>query len=316
VNTLFRRLKSVRLAIILIAYLATAGILTTLVPQGAGPETYRASYPKFVADLILQTGFNHFYTSLAFLLPAFLLFSNLSTCTVDRFVREIKKGKGQRRHGPDILHLGLMLLVIGAILSFSGHQEGSVTLIPGEGVNLPNGSTLELLDFRFERYPDGRPKDWTSVVRLADKSGKVLKESYKLRVTSPLRHGGLTLYQASYSSVNSLALRDGSGTELALKQGLEQRIGDRAYLFVSPEDEKNPTAGKAVLQVTEAGETRVLRIAPGDRAGDLEVIGVRERLATGIEAVKDPGYVLVLPAMILVALGMAMTFLQKIKEGI
>lgn len=315
VNKLFRGLKSLRLAIVLIVYLAITGILSTLVPQGAGEEAYRALFPGIVAQAILATGFDHFFTSPVFILPAFLFFANLSTCAVDRFVREIKK-KGRRRHGPDVLHLGLVLLVIGAILSFSGHQEGAVTLLPGEGVNLPDGSTLELLDFRFERYPDGRPKDWTSGVRLTDAKGKVLKDRYELKVNSPLRHGGLTLYQASYSYAYSLALRDASGREIVLAQGEERKIGDRAYFFMAPEDEKNPASGKAVLRLSDAREATVLRVASGDRAGNLEVIGMRESLAAGLSAVRDPGYPLALPAMLLVALGTAMTFWQKIKEGV
>jgi len=240
-----------RLAIVLIAYLAAAGVLATLVPQGMPLEEYRSAYPEFLANLILRTGFDHFFTNRVFFwAPAFLFFANLSACTVDRFLREIKKKKNQRRHGPDILHEGLMLLFIGAVFSFSGHGEGSVALAPGGGARLPDGSTLELLDFRFERYPDGRPKEWISVVRLTDPEGIVRKDKYEIKVNSPLRYKGLSLYQASYV----------------------------------PADPK--------------------------------AAGMEGQLKTVIQAVRDPGYFLALPAMLLVALGTAITFFQKIKEGV
>lgn len=312
----FQRLKSVRLAVFLISYLTIASILATLVPQGASPEQYRSLYPRLLADLVLETGFDHFFSSfLFFLVPAFLFFANLSACTVDRFLRERRK-TARRRHGPDILHVGLMLLVIGSVLSASLHYEESVSLLPGGRINLPNGSTMSLADFRFERYPDGRPKDWTSVFDLADKDGKILKEKYELRVNSPLRHGGFTFYQASYSSVFSLALRDAQGKEILLRQGEEILEGEKAYYFMAPEGQTPQPNGRAILRVADAKAAQVIRAAPGDRAGDLEVLGLREELATGIEAVRDPGYLLVLPAMLLVALGTAITFLQKIKENV
>ncbi len=315
-NDLFRRLKSVRLAIGLIAYLTVASILATLVPQGAAPEEYRSLYPGPLADLILQTGFDRFFTSiLLFLLPAFLFFANLSACTVDRFLRELRK-KGPRRHGPDVLHLGLMLLAVGAVLSASLHREETMTLVPGSRVNLPDGAVLSLTDFRFERYEDGRPKAWTSVLDLADKDGKPIKEKFELRVNTPLRYGGFTFYQASYTPYPVLELRSRDGRGVELYPGEEIELGDTTYYFMALTGEPRAADTRAVIRVDDGRAPAVLRAAPGDRAGDLEVAGFKEELATGIQAVRDPGYALVLPAMILVALGTALTFIRKIKEGV
>ena len=58
-------LRSMRLALILIAYLAATGVLATLVPQGREPEFYAGAYPKLVADLILSSGFSSFFRSWA-----------------------------------------------------------------------------------------------------------------------------------------------------------------------------------------------------------------------------------------------------------
>ncbi len=315
-NTLFRRLKSVRLAVGLIAYLTAASILATLVPQGAAPEEYRSLYPGLLADLILQTGFDRFFRSLLlFLLPSFLFFANLSACTVDRFLRELRK-KGPRRHGPDILHLGLVLLVVGAVLSASLHREETMTLVPGSRVNLPDGAVLSLTDFRFEKYPDGRPKAWTSVFDLTDKDGKPVQQKYEVRVNTPLRHGGITFYQASYTPYAVLELRSRDGQPIELYQGEEIKLGDTAYYFMALTGEIAAAGTRAVIRVDDGRTPKVLRAAPGDPAGDLAVAGFREELATGIQAVRDPGYALVLPAMLLVALGTALTFIRKIKEGV
>ncbi len=303
-------ITSIRLAIGFIAYLAVTCILATLVPQGLADEEYLAMYPKIIAELVVQTGFGGFFGSILFIIPSFLFFANLSACTVKRFLRELGK-KGKRRHGPDILHVGLMALVIGSIWSFSAHQQGTVVLAPGDGVNLPDGSLLHLDDFRFERYEDGRPKDWVSVVSIV-KDGKTIKDKVEVRVNSPLRYAGLTFYQASYEEVPSLALAEPSGAELVLAQGEERIVDGVAYLFMAPDAD----ARRAVVRVGSGSDGKTIKVGPGETAGGLRVIGIRAQLATGLEAVSDPGFPLVLAALALIALGTTWTFTQKLKEGV
>jgi len=299
-----------RLAIGLIAYLAVTCILATLVPQGLPTEEYQAMYPRIVSMLVIQTGFGSFFGSILFIIPSFLFFANLSACTVKRFVRELRK-KSRRRHGPDILHIGLMALMIGSIWSFSGHQQGSVTMAPGDGVNLPDGALLHLDDFRFERYDDGRPKDWVSIVTIS-RDGKTIKDKVELRVNTPLRYAGLTFYQASYEEVPSLALSDAGGTELVLAQGEERIVDEVPYLFMAPDAD----AKRAVLRVGSGMEGKTIKASPGEMVGSLKVIGLRAQLATGLEAVTDPGFPLVLAALALIAIGTTWTFVQKLKEGV
>lgn len=326
-------ISSMKLAIGLIAYLAIASGLATLVPQGLTDDAYRGMYPRLLAELVVQARFGAFFTSILFIIPAFAFFANLSACTVKRLARELGKKKG-RRHGPDVLHVGLVLLVLGGVWSFSGHKQGSVILAPGEGANLPDGSTLKLVDFRYDRYPDGRPKDWVSVVTI-EKDGKALIEERQLRVNEPLRHAGLTFYQSTYQEAPALALVDASGHEMTLAQGEERFVGDTAYYFMAPESGAGgatagsaamgsaamgsaPAAesGKAVVRVGSGAEAKTVRVGPGEQVGELRVVGLKPMFASGIEAVSDPGYPLVFAALLLIALGTAITFFQKIREGV
>lgn len=303
-------LTSMRLAISLIAYLAITCILATLVPQGLADEAYQEMYPKIVSMLVIQTGFGSFFGSILFIIPSFLFFANLSACTVKRFVRELRK-KSKRRHGPDILHIGLMALVIGSIWSFSGHQQGSVTMVPGDGVNLPDGALLHLDDFRYERYDDGRPKDWVSVVTIT-KDGATVKDKVEVRVNTPLRYAGITFYQASFEEVPSLVLGDAMGTELVFAQGEERIVEEVPYLFMAPDADGK----RAVLRVGSGMAGKTVKVLPGENVGSLKVIGLRAQLATGLEAVTDPGFPLVLAALALIAIGTTWTFAQKLKEGV
>ncbi|MBN2874671.1 MAG: cytochrome c biogenesis protein ResB [Spirochaetales bacterium] len=240
-------ITSIRLAIWLVAYLAVGSAIATIVPQGQSSDAYRALYPAPIASLVLATGFNEYFRSIPFLLPSFLFFSNLSACTVKRLSRELGKKRG-RHHGPDVLHLGLMALVLGGIWSYSGRESGSVTIAEGQRAALPDGSVLVLDEFRFERYADGRPRDWVSVVSI-DRDGARILSGVDIRVNAPLRYEGYTYYQASYEE---------------------------------------------------------LPAPDGTTSGDYAAV---------LELARDPGYPLVVMALIVIAIGTTITFWQKLKEG-
>ncbi len=286
-----RFITSVKLAVGLIGYLVVAGIASTLVP-GWGTR---------------------FFTSIAFLLPAAAFFVNLTACTIRRFVRELRRPT-RRRHGPDLLHLGLIVLMAGSVVSYRAKGTGAVTLAPGESATLPDGSTLTVTDFRFDRYPDGRPKDWVSTLRVTE-GGLVALDGFELRVNRPLRRGGYTFYQSSYDTVWQLALRDATGAERVLHEGERTEVGGVAVLFMSAEQTESPATGRAVIQVGEGNDARVVRVAGGDPVGSATVADVRGVLATGIMAVADPGWPVVAAALALIAIGLALTFLQKLGEA-
>ncbi|HRY72660.1 MAG TPA: cytochrome c biogenesis protein ResB [Spirochaetia bacterium] len=307
-------LRSMRLALILIAYLAATGVLATLVPQGREPEFYAGAYPKLVADLILSSGFSSFFRSWLFVLPSFLFFANLSACTMTRLLRELRK-TGRRRHGPDILHVGLMLLVVGAVLTFSGRKEGFVRLAEGDAVELPDGRLLRLDRFEFLRYGDGRPKEWTSQVSVL-KDGKTEREAFPIRVNNPLKLGRLSIYQTSHSVERALVVRlaeapSGQAVERSLAQGEEFEAGGATLFFMAPDE----GSGKALVRLKDAkGASSVLKLGPGEAAGPFLVASFGERDLTGLEAVVDPGYYVVLAALVLVGLGTFLAFIQKLKD--
>lgn len=302
---------SIRLAIGLLAYLTITCTIATLVPQGLSLEHYREMYGRPVAELVINSGFSRFFGSVLFIIPAFLFFANLSACTVKRLLRELKRKSG-RHHGPDVLHIGLMMLVIASIWSFAGQSRGSVSLSTGDVVALPNGATLRLDDFHFIRYDDGRPKDWVSIVTIT-KDGAIVKDGIEIRVNSPLRYDGMTFYQTSYNETVSLSLTDIRGIMVSLAQGETRKIENRSYLFMAPDvDGKN-----AIVRVGDgANGGIVVKAAPGEIVGDMTVLGIQSNLVSGLEAVSDPGYPLVFVSLMLIALGTSWTFFQKIKEGV
>lgn len=306
-------LKSIRLAIVLIGVIAVGSLIATLIPQGESREEYFRLYPKLAAELVLRIGLSRYFSSNLFIVPGILFFLNLGACAIDRLSRELKK-KARHRHGPDILHLGLLILILGGLISFSFRQEGTVMLSRGESVDLPGGGILTLVSFSEARYEDGRPKDWTSVVNL-EKSGKPIRSNVEIRVNRPLRAGAVTLFQASYSSELGLVLKNAEGRAYSISRGRTFTDGRITVFFMTVEHgAQEGSELTAIARVREAGKEATLRVGrEGLSLGSYEM-SARETFSSGIKAVRDPGYPLVLAALLLVGLGTALTFLQKLKD--
>jgi hypothetical protein len=311
---LVKNLKSLRLAVGLLLYLTIFGGIATLVPQGQDPAYYQGHYPRLVAALILEFKFDRYFTSLTFLLPSFLFFVNLSLCTFDRFRRELKKKRGPKRFGPDILHFGLILLTIGAVISFSGRQEGFLELSVGDKAEIPGGYLLTLTDFQFLTYDGRRPKDWISRVRIT-KGAEVVRESYDIRVNHPLTVGSLKLYQVSHSAQLQLVLEDAGGKTYNLSQGERISRGESALFFMAPEDKTSEGGGRrAVIHRSSPSGTSVIRAGVGDAVGDLKIKEFRSVDLTGLEAVSDPGSLIVFVSFLFILLGLSLTFFHKIRD--
>lgn len=301
-----RALKSIRLALVLIVLLVAGGAAASLIPQGRPPEYYGGHFPKLVAQLVLAAGFDRYFSSALFLLPALGLFVNLSACTLARFLGQLRRSQG-RRFGPDVLHLGLLVLLVGAVLTFSGRQEGSVSLRPGDQVELPGGYLLRLLDFTYLKYEDGRPRDWISRVRV-EKDGRAVEESFDIRVNQALSVGSIKIYQSSHGQEEQLALKDSRGTELLLARGERVALEGAAAVFMAVEGEL------AVVNWRDASGSSVRRIRAGDRLGGYESGGMRLVSFTGLQAVSDPGYPVVAAGFVLLLAGLSMTFARKLAE--
>jgi hypothetical protein len=311
---LIQNLKSLRLAVGLLLYLTIFGGFATLVPQGQDPAYYQGHYPRLIAAIILEAKFDRFFTSLLFLFPSFLFFINLSLCTFDRFRRELRKKRGPKRFGPDILHLGLILLTAGAVISFSGRQEGFIELSVGDKVEMPGGYFLTLTDFQYLTYEGGRPKDWISRVKIT-RGDAVVRESYDIRVNHPLAVGDVKLYQVSHSIHLQLVLEDAGGKTFNLAQGERLSRGDTALFFMAPEDKASEgTARRAVIHRSSPSGTSVIRAGVGDAVGDLKVKEFRSVDLTGIEAVSDPGSLIVFISFLFIILGLTLTFFHKIRD--
>ena len=306
----YRLLKSTRVAVVLILVITVLSLLATLVPQGRPDAWYEARYGAFLSALIRAAGMESFFRSVLFLVPVSLFTVNLGVCAVDRLVNRARH-HAKPRFGPDLVHVGLLVLIAGGLVTALGRQETSLTLAEGESAAIAPAYQLSLLSFQYLRYPDGSPREWISTVKVT-REGREEVSSFPIEVNHPLRLRGMSVYQVSWEVTGTLHLTDQAGAAVMPPPvpGDYFEQGDTKWVFARFQRETDAwTAVFEQFRDTTLLASRSLR--PGDTIGPFTVQGVDAKEITGLKAVRDPGGVPFLAAAVLIVGGLALTFIQK-----
>lgn len=328
-------LRSIQLALVLIGYLAVTSALATLVPQGREAAYYTSRYSTAFSRLILTFGLDGFFRSAFFLLPAALFTVNLALCAAHRLAVRLLAG-ARRRFGPDLVHLGLLLLIAGGAVTLFGREERMVYLPEGDAVTLPGGSVLRARLLEYQEYPDGRPKDWLTTVEVsgAVTAGAAPADAargtspappaprvFTIEVNRPLRVGRLKVYQSSFHRLPALAVeREGAGTSTLIPgHGLPTSGGGRLRYVTfesdAPGTREEEARGTAVFEEWRGGiRTGQKRLALGTRFEGYRLAGLKYFSVTGLHVVRDPGFPLVIGALLLAAGGLSLSVIQKARE--
>lgn len=134
--------------------------------------------------------------------------------------------------GPEIVHLGLIIIILGGLISALFSYRTTLALIEGETAEIPGKNfSLRLDKFTTEYYPDGSIKDWKSTVSII-KNDRVNTQAV-IEVNHPFSYGGLSFYQMSYgqdwdrASVElELKIGEKPATTITLKSGESTRTAD------------------------------------------------------------------------------------------
>lgn len=313
-KSLYNFFRSLKLAIALILFITFTSIISTFIPQKHEPEFYGEIYSRFSVWLIEATGFDHFFSSLIFLIPALFFFLNLSTCTFHRF-RTRLKNKARKRYGPDILHIGLLVMMVGGVVTLAGREEGFTMLSVGDRVNVPGGFVLTLEDFEFLTYENGSPKDWISTVKV-EKGDELIHEAFPIEVNKPLKIGHVKLYQSSYDIQSFIILSGPEEKSYKLSSDQMIPIDDAGYILRAVEiDETESSKSTAHFDYWNGDEIVDHQDFKIGESIDLYTIEtIESSLATGLQMVIDPGYYPILIGLLLLTLGLFMTYIQKIGD--
>ncbi|MCK5197247.1 MAG: cytochrome c biogenesis protein ResB [Spirochaetales bacterium] len=311
---LFKFIRSVKLAIVLILIITFTSIISTLIPQNKDLAFYTETYSRITSWLILTSGVNSFFKSCIFIVPSVFFFINLSVCTFDRLKGRIKR-KAKKRFGPDILHIGLLILIIGGMITFMGRTEAFVTMEEGDTISLTGGYTLALKSFDFLKYENGRPKDWISTVEL-EKDGQIIHDSFAIEVNRPLKAGNKKIYQTSYTVNNELFISDPEGSIYRLKPGQMIPVGEDGLIF--SDVIADPSGSGDFVAIFEEWVGREVQgrvtLSVSDKIDIYTISGIDSQLSTGLQIVSDPGYYTVLIGLILLTIGLFLTYYQKLGD--
>lgn len=314
IGKIYKFFRSVKLAIVLILIITFTSIISTFIPQNREASFYIEAYSRIASRLILSTGFDSFFKSFIFIFPSILFFVNLAVCTFDRLTGRLKR-KVKKRFGPDILHIGLLILIVGGIITFTGRTEAFVKMAEGEKISLTGGYTLTLKSFDFLKYENGRPKDWISTVML-EKDGQIVHDSFAIEVNRPLKAGNKKIYQSSYTVTNILYISDPAETVYRLKSGQIIPVGDDGMIFRDIlADPSNPGNFTAIFERWAGHEvTERVNLSVSDKIDIYTITGMDTSISTGLQIVSDPGYYTVLIGLILLTIGLFLTYYQKLGD--
>ncbi|MGE5381653.1 MAG: cytochrome c biogenesis protein ResB [Methylocystaceae bacterium] len=157
------------------------------------------------------SGLQNPFTSGGFYLLVLMLGINLFFCLGGRFRRLIRI-HNRVCLGSFILHLGLVLIMVGAINTTVGQYKQTYSVLPGDTISLAEfGKPLGLrIDSFTVDFADQYPEQYLTRVTVVEK-GNELKEA-AIAVNHPLSWKGIKTYQIGYGWVikGELASKDRS----------------------------------------------------------------------------------------------------------
>jgi cytochrome c biogenesis protein len=134
--------------------------------------------------------------------------------------------------GADIVHIGLLVILAGGILSGLFSRRADLFLSRGQTVDVPfAGFQVRLEDFQTEYYPNGEVKDWKSRLTVLEERSPILTQT--IEVNHPLKYRGVNLFQSSYGwnwDEASVVLRVRKNGDPAFEREIKVRVGGETDL--------------------------------------------------------------------------------------
>lgn len=308
-NKGIRFLGSMKLALVLFTLLILLSALATFIPQNKTGEFYSELFSPAAAKIIIALHLHQFFRSAGFLLPLGLFFLNLCICSVRRIIKR-RRVRAPVRLGPDVIHLAVMLLILFGAGSLFIRNEGRVLLGAGQFFDLPNGKTIKVIGMEYLTWENGYPKDWLTKVRVLEEN-RVL-QTYTIEVNKPLSLGSYKIYQHNFVQDGKIILQDPDGSRVALGVGEGFHLGTREYVLSAFEETGDFLQARFILR--DGGTTKTMRIGQGEKLAGFIVEEILSYRRTGLLVTWNPLFPYILAALLLFALGMALTFYQKIRD--
>jgi cytochrome c biogenesis protein len=245
------------------------------------------------------------------------------------------------RLGAYLVHISILVIILGAVIGStlgfkafvmvpSGGSTDTIYNRNAEQTQIPLPFTLRCDAFDIEYYTNGMPKEYRSDLVVLEGGKEVMKK--RITVNDPLSYSGMTFYQSSYEPVSNqytvqITKQSPSGEKNQLTG-----IGQKNYVppFKKHTVQENQVRyeivgtgadghGHGPYKVwfdDELGEPIVLVVEDQKPAtikrGDTSYsFMMKQRFATGLQVVKDPGVWIVYAGFGLMLFGMYVAFFMS-----
>jgi cytochrome c biogenesis protein len=134
--------------------------------------------------------------------------------------------------GPDIVHLGILIILLGGIISGIGGFRTNLQISKGQTLPIPRADfDLRLDEFKTEYYSSGAVKDWKSTLTVIEEGKQILTRI--IEVNHPLSYKGYVFYQSSFGwdwRNPTLEIRAKKNSDPAFTKNIELKIGEKTRL--------------------------------------------------------------------------------------
>lgn len=242
-----------------------------------------------------------FFESLFFLVPVALFALSLLTCTINSLVsRPIRPFTG---YAHDVIHIGVLVLLMGGLLTLLTAQEELVELHPGESITLRGEWEVELIS--SERTQE----NWESIIEVR-KGGEVLRRE-RIAVNDPAKVGRVRVLQQSWEETRVLILSDEEGRRYTMTPGEGFAVGETVIILERAPDND---LGLQFARYDNSERRGTIAVREGMSVAELAVVGSEERVLSGIQVVDDPGAPIALLGAIILMAGLVLYLVRKIGE--
>ena len=245
------------------------------------------------------------------------------------------------RLGAYLVHLSILVIFLGALIGSSFGFKASVMVPEGETATaiysrndeqppIPLPFKLRCDAFDIEYYDNGMPKEYRSDLVALEDDKEVMKK--RITVNDPLNYSGLTFYQSSYEPMEGQYVVEASTQSISKETNRQNMMNQKFY--AEPRKRQAVKDKQMHFEILETGadghghgpykiwfddemgesvqffaeDKKPVTIERGELSYSFTI---KQRYATGLQVVKDPGVWIVYAGFALMLFGLYVAFFMS-----
>tara|TARA_B100001250_G_scaffold36941_1_gene29505 strand:- start:88 stop:1368 length:1281 start_codon:yes stop_codon:yes gene_type:complete len=228
------------------------------------------------------------------------------------------------RLGPILIHIGMILLMVGATYGSLNSKTIEKFLAPGRSIDLldqnkDKGLTIELQKFQIERDPQGRAEQYRSIVNVIEPDGN--NQAKEISVNYPLRYKGLTLYQADWS-LAAVTIKIDNSPKLQIPIKSIPELGEQVWGALIPTNKDgtdpilltvNSELGPVIIYDNDGSKLMSLSLNNEVKVKEKVIKIINIIPSSGLLLKRDPGVPIVYTSFAIILIGGSLSLISTKK---